>query len=153
MSLDDLRQRRHVLQEADDAISYVRRVAQGRADLARAELDQRQGGDRDGDRQDELREVLSDRLLGGPGRPPRPIDDWSGHPRAEQLDRLCAEHGYGRLPELDLAELSSLVAALDDFEAAVSSERRAVERELDELTEQFVSAFAATTASAEGEEP
>ncbi|MGH9270554.1 MAG: hypothetical protein ACRDZ2_04710 [Ilumatobacteraceae bacterium] len=148
MSLDDLRQRRHALQELDDAISYVRRVAQGRADLARAELDQRHGGGRDGDRQDELRDVLSDRLLGGPGRPPRPIEDWSGHPRAEQLDRLCAEHGYGRLPELDVDALTALVAALDEFEAAVSSERRAVEHQLDELTEQFVAEFAATTAEA-----
>ncbi len=153
MSIEDLRQRRRDLQETDDAISYVRRVAQGRADLARAELDQRQGAGRVGDRQDELRDVLSDRLLGGPGRPPRPVDDWSGHPRAEQLDRVCADHGYGRLPELDVDELTLLVAALDDFEAGVSSERRAVERELDELTEQFVSAFAATTSTAEGEEP
>ena len=47
MTVEDLRRRRHALQEADDAISYVRRVAQGRADLARAELDQRQGGGRD----------------------------------------------------------------------------------------------------------
>ena len=152
MTVEDLRRRRHALQEADDAISYVRRVAQGRADLARAELDQRQGGGRDGDRQDGLREVLSDRLLGGPGRPPRPVEDWSGHPRAEQLDELCAAHGYGRLPELDVDELTSLVAALDAFEAAVSSERRDVEHQLDELTEEFVSAVAATT-SAEGEQP
>ena len=31
------------LQELDDAVSYVRRVAQGRADLARAELARRGG--------------------------------------------------------------------------------------------------------------
>ena len=37
--------RRRELQELDDAVSYVRRVAQGRADLARAELARRGGGD------------------------------------------------------------------------------------------------------------
>jgi hypothetical protein len=141
MSLDELRQRRHALQEADDAISYVRRVAQGRADLARAELERRRGLGSEGDRQDELRDVLADRLLAGPGRPPRPIEDWSDHPRAVELDRLCADHGFGRLLELDEVELTQLVAALDKFERAVSAERQAVYRELDVVTDQFIVAY------------
>ena len=45
LSLDEIRERRRVLQELDDAVSYVRRVAQGRADLARAELARRRAGD------------------------------------------------------------------------------------------------------------
>ena len=34
-------------------------------------------------------------------RPPRPADDFSDHPRAAELDQLCADHGFGRLAELD----------------------------------------------------
>jgi len=44
LSFDELRRRRRELQERDDAVSYVRRVAQGRADLARAELARREAG-------------------------------------------------------------------------------------------------------------
>ena len=39
--LDGLRARRRELQSLDDAVSYVRRVAQARGDLARAELARR----------------------------------------------------------------------------------------------------------------
>jgi hypothetical protein len=146
VTLEELRQRRRQLQDADDAISYVRRVAQGRADLARAELARRRDGAAAEDREAEVRDVLADRLLGGPGRPPRPVEDWSDHPRTVELDRLCADHGYGRLLELDADELTELVGVLDEFEAAVSAERRTVERQLDELTDQFIVAYQQETA-------
>lgn len=139
--VDGLRRRRQELQDREDAVSYVRRVAQGRADVARAELAHRRGETAEGDRHDELRDVLSDRLLGGPSRPPRPIEDHSDHPRAVELDELCARHGFGRLPELDIDELTQLVAALDGFEHAVSAERQEVFRELDKVTDQFVAAY------------
>ncbi len=142
-TLDDLRQRRRALQDRDDAVSYVRRVAQGRADLARAELARRLGGSPapSEDRQEELRDVLADRLLAGPGRPPRPIEDHSDHPLSAELDQLCADHGFGRLLELDADGLSALAQALDEFEAAVSAERQGVFAELDDLTDQFVVAY------------
>jgi hypothetical protein len=77
-------------------------------------------------------------LLGESGRPPRPADDFSDHPRAAELDRLCADYGFGRLGELGDADVVALAAALDDFEARVSSERRQVFSELDDLTDELV---------------
>jgi hypothetical protein len=143
----DLRARRRRLQELDDAVSYVRRVAQGRADLARAELARRRDGQdassAAADLEQELRGVLADRLRGDGDRPPRPVEDFSDHPRAEELDRLCADRGFGRLAELDTTELTSLVGALDDFEAEVSAERQRVFGELDALTEELVSVYRA----------
>jgi len=137
--LDELRARRRVLQERDDAVSYVRRVTQGRADLARAELARRDGGGESGVAvPEQLRDVLADRLLAGPGRPPRPVEDFSDHPLSDELDRRCAEHGFGRLDELDAAELAALTAVLDAFEAELSAERRAVFAELDSLTDELV---------------
>ena len=63
-----IKARRRELQALDDAVSYVRRVAQGRADLARAELARRGPGDRP-ELVDDLAHVLGDRLLGVLGPP------------------------------------------------------------------------------------
>ena len=87
---------------------------------------------------DDLPNVLGDRLLGESGRPPRPADDFSEHPRSAELDQLCADHGFGRLAELDGPALVELASALEAFERRVSSERREVFAELDDLTDELV---------------
>jgi hypothetical protein len=137
LSLDELRERRRSLQQLDDAVSYVRRVAQGRADLARAELARRGTGGTT-ELTADLRAVLGDRLLGASGRPPRPAEDFSDHPRSEELDRLCAERGFSRLAELEDQAVVELAAALDAFEGEVSSERHQVFAQLDDLSEELV---------------
>lgn len=154
LSLDELRARRAELQSIDDAVSYVRRVAQGRADLARDVLE-RASDDGDptpvyvrDDLQTGLRDVLADRLLAGGDRPPRPADDFSEHPLNAELDALCAERGFSRLDELNRAKLTDLVAALDEFEQRISAQRRAVFGELDELTDELVNRYRETAASA-----
>jgi hypothetical protein len=138
LSLEELRRRRRELQERDDAVSYVRRVAQGRADLARAELARREAGAAAPDLTDELRQVLGDRLLGASDRPPRPAEDFSDDPRAEDLDRLCAQRGFGRLAELEDAAVADLAVALEAFEGEVSDERRKLFAELDDLSDELV---------------
>lgn len=137
LGLDELRERRRVLQELEDAVSYVRRVAQGRADLARAELVRRAGSDAP-DLADDLPHVLGERLLGASDRPPRPAEDFSDHPRSEELDRLCAARGFGRLAELDDDAVAELAAALDTYEVEVSQERQQMFAELDDLSEELV---------------
>jgi len=57
---------------------------------------------------------------------------------ATELDQLCADHGFGRLDELDDDELRSLAEALDRFERRVSGERQEVFAELDDLTDELV---------------
>jgi hypothetical protein len=147
MPIDELRRRRTELQSIDDAVSYVRRVAHGRADLARDAIT-RASDDKDPtpvyarrDLHGELREVLADRLLGGEARPPRPAEDYSEHPLSVELDELCAANGFSRLDRLSIAELERLVAALDSFEQRVSAERKAVYDELDALTEVLVARY------------
>jgi len=147
MPLEELRERRAELQRLDDAVSYVRRVAQGRADLARDAL-ARSSDDGDptpvyirDDLQAGLREVLADRLLAAGDRPPRPADDFSDHPLNAELDSLCAKHGFSRLDELDRRSLADLVGALDVFEQRVSAQRRTVFAELDELTDELVNRY------------
>jgi hypothetical protein len=163
LTLDELRRRRDELQQLDDAVSYVRRVAQGRSDLARDALanysddgDPTPVYDRP-DLQSGLREVLAERLLAGGGRPPRPAEDHSDHPLSEQLDALCAKNGFSRLDVLDADQLDVLIAALDGFERGVSAQRREVFAELDavtdEITERFRQANAGPVGAAEGEDP
>ena len=98
----------------------------------------RSGEDPDKELTDDLRGVLADRLLSDSDRPPRPADDFSEHPRAVELDRLCAEHGFGRLSELDRVELAALADVLDDFERQVSAERHVLFTQLDGLTDELV---------------
>jgi hypothetical protein len=147
MSLDELRRRRAELQSIDDAVSYVRRVAHGRADLARDAIT-RASDDSDptpvyarSDLQGELRDVLADRLLGDEARPPRPAEDFSEHPLSVELDEICAAIGFSRLDRLTTAELEQLVAALDAFDQRVSTQRQEVYAELDALTEELVARY------------
>jgi hypothetical protein len=137
LSLDELRALRQQLQLEDDAVSYARRVAQARIDLVKAEEAHRTDST-DSEVGDELRSVLSQHLTGGPARPPRPTDDLSGHPLAIELDELCAAHGFGHLKQLDDAEIASLSASLAEFEARVSSDRRARFDRLDALSAELV---------------
>jgi hypothetical protein len=144
LSLDELRRRRAELQAADDAVSYVRRVAHGRADLARDAVG-RASDDSDptpvytrGDLHGELRDVLGERLLGSDARPPRPAEDFSEHPLARELDELCATNGFGRLDQLSRPQLEQLIAALAEFDRRVSAQRREIFDELDELSEELV---------------
>ena len=91
LSLDELRAERNRLQHEDDAVSYVRRIAQARLDLVAAEL--RQSGDNSNeDLSGELQRVLSQHLTGPPSasRAPRADDDHlANDARAVQLDQLC----------------------------------------------------------------
>ncbi len=82
--------------------------------------------------------MLGDRLLGASDRPPRPADDFSDDPRADELDRLCVERGFSRLDELEDHAVVELAAALEVFEGEVSDERHRVFAELDDLSEELV---------------
>jgi hypothetical protein len=138
LSLTDLRSLRHHLQQEEDAVSYARRVAQARLDLVTAELERRKPGRPASDLPEELRAVLSQHLTGGPARPPRPTEDLSDHPLAVELDELCAARGFGRVEELDDAELVLLADALGDFERKVSAQRRSLFERLDVLSAELV---------------
>ena len=146
LSLADLRAERSALQDADDVVSYVRRAAQARLDLARAEAARRvlaaQGVVEavDPDISGELRRVLSNQLrprttsTGAP-RPPREERfDRGDDERALELDRICADNGFSRLGGLTDDELSALVAALESFERAISDDRRQRFERIDALS-------------------
>ena len=135
LSLAELRELRGELQQRDDVVSYARRVAQARLDLVNSELERRSSA---GDLADDVTNVLSQHLTGGPGRPPRPAEDLSDDALSVELDAICAEHHYGRVEELDEAELNVLAEAISAFEQRVSQDRRARFDELDVLSAELV---------------
>ncbi|MEI8238002.1 MAG: ABC transporter substrate-binding protein [Actinomycetota bacterium] len=138
LSLTELRALRARLQGEDDAVSYVRRMVQARLDLARSELAHRAAGDSDGPITGELSAILGSQLTGGPARPPRPTEDFSGHPLALELEELCGEAGSTDLGSMTLEELSAYVQSLYEFEQARSAERKVLFGRIDALSAELV---------------
>ena len=137
LTLDALRAERAALQRDDDAISYVRRLAQARLDLVRAERARRSAGGA-GEVSADLSAILGTHLVGGSARPPRPADDFSEHPLAREFDELCATLGASQLGDLDDPDLDALEAVLFEFEKRRSTERRALFARIDALSAELV---------------
>ena len=150
LTLDELRALRNELQSEDDVVSYVRRVAQARLDLVRAEAHRRERGESHDDLSSELRVVLSSHLTGGLPRPPRPIENLDDNDLSNQLDAVCAEHGFSRLEDLMPSELQNLDEQLTAFERQVSDDRRERYDRLDALSAELVRRYREGEASADG---
>jgi len=149
LSLDELRALRTVLQHEDDAISYVRRLAQARLDLLRAELHNRSVGD-EKNITGELPAILGAHLTGGQPRPPRPADDFSHHPLALALEELCSDAGSTDLPSMNGDELIDYLARLHEFEQLRSHERKELFVRIDALSAELVRRYRDGEADVDG---
>ena len=138
LSVEEIRARRTHLQTQEDAVSFVRRLAQGRLDLARDEERRRQSNDRSVNVESELAEVFGQEHGGGSARPPRETNIATDHPLVVELERLCETVGFGSLRQLDVDSLRAAIEQLTSFESARSSERRALFDEIDALTAELV---------------
>lgn len=150
LSLAELREMRNRLQSEDDEVSYVRRVAQARVDLVRAEQHRRERGEVSDDLPSELRVVLSSHLTGGVPRPPRPVEHLAENALSDELDAVCAAHGFSRLEDLDADELTNLDHQLTAFERRVSDNRRDRYDRLDALSAELVRRYREGEASVDG---
>ena len=139
LSLADLRALRAELQQQDDVVSYVRRLAQVRLDLVRAARARRSGAAApSGDITGDLSSILSSHLVGGAARPPRPADDFSDHPMALELEQLCRDAGGNDVDSLDDAELAEYEQRLSAWESARSAERKELFGRIDALSAELV---------------
>jgi hypothetical protein len=148
-SLVELRALRAKLQNDDDAVSYVRRLAQARLDLVHAEKRRRVDGGTES-LSDELTSILSTHLTGGAPRPPRPATDFSTHPLADQFDALMDHAGDNDLSSLTSEELLAYADALHEFEQARSHERRELFTRIDELSAELVRRYRDGEANVDG---
>jgi hypothetical protein len=139
ISLDDLRTKRDECQEIETEVSYVRRLAQARMEILRAELDRRaRGGSLE-----ELIAQLPTILGGAPGESTRtrPVDSRLPRHLAPSVDiewsrgyeHLIADDTLANLPLLPDAELESTIVELKAFERDASQSRRALHDVIDRL--------------------
>jgi hypothetical protein len=149
LSLVELRALRAKLQNEDDAVSYVRRLAQARLDLVHAEKRRRLDGSPER-LSDELPSILSTHLTGGAPRPPRPATDFSGHPLAEEFDALMDRAGDEDLSDFTSEELVHYADALHEFEQARSHERRELFTRIDVLSAELVHRYRDGEANVDG---
>ena len=139
-SVAELRARRQSLQNEEDAISYVRRLAQGRLDLVRDEQRRRATGSEmpQTSLEERLAEVFGQQHGGGSARPPRETNVASDHHLVKELDDVCAHYSFELLDTLDDSDLEELMGALEMFEKTCSQMRHNLFEQIDSLTAELV---------------
>lgn len=141
LTLDELRAERARLQADEDVVSYVRRLAQGRVDVMRAELRRRAdaaSGTTNGDISGELPNILGTRVAAGSARPPRDTDVSADHPLVAELDAICDAGGFDDLAGVSDEGVGALITAVSDWEKARSQNRHELFGRIDALTAELV---------------
>ena len=130
------RARRHEAEQEEADLSYLRRMLHGRIDIVRAELRRRHGDQGEGSLIDQLAGILADGATGAPhgmGRhvtvEPSRVDD---HRRA--VEQLASDAGISDVVHRSDVELADSLARLEDYERAVSGNRRKVQEVMDGCT-------------------
>jgi hypothetical protein len=141
LSMEELRSRRAACQAIEVALSYQRRMAQGRLDIVGAERAQRAGGGSAphvGEGTEELVEhlsgVLADRGRSpGFGHMPQLMAPEAADVDTSELDAIARPTVLAALDQADDDELDRLVAALTAYERGMSDDRRALHGTIDTL--------------------
>jgi hypothetical protein len=128
-SLDDLRARHSECLEIETEVSYVRRLAQARLDILRAELDRRAAGGSVGDLIAALPQILADsgpRASVTESRLPRHLAPSMDIKWNRGLERLVFDGTLANLPTLSDDELRATIDQLTTLERELSERRRAL---------------------------
>jgi len=152
--LEDVRAMRAECQEAETAVSYLRRVAQGRLDVVHACLDHVDGGAAD---LDALVEQLPAIIGSGPPRPagygrlPSQMSpDLDDPDLTAEIDGIMDAATVAALPTLGPDELRALGERLTAVEARISDQRRALHERIDTLQAEIVKRYKTGQASVDG---
>jgi hypothetical protein len=135
-SLDELRSRHDECLEIETEVSYVRRLAQGRLDILRAELDRRAAGGSVGDLIAALPRILAD---AGPRAPitetrlPRHLAPAMDIGWNRGLEYLAFDETLANLPTIPDDELRDTIEHLGTLERELSERRRALHRVIDAI--------------------
>jgi hypothetical protein len=153
-SLDDVRAMRAECQEAETAVSFLRRLAQGRLDLVHACLDRVDGEVAD---LDSIVERLPSIIGSGPPRPagygrlPSQMSpDLDRDDLTEEIDAVIDAERIGALPTMGEEGLRELGEQLTAIEARISDQRRALHERIDKLQAEIVSRYKTGEASVDG---
>jgi hypothetical protein len=154
-SLGEIRSMRTECQEAEVALSYLRRLIQGRLDIVHTYLEH-PGSDalRDlGSLVNDLPGILSS----GPGRPTGPghlpqllSPDTEEADLTAELDAVLGADEIGTLADLSLEQLNDIAGRLNSLESRVSANRRALHERIDALQAELVNRHKTGRASVDG---
>ncbi len=150
-TMAQLRQARSELQEAEGAISYVRRVVQGRLDIVAAERQRRAGGSDGGGAADILEQlpgILADSGSRSSNRLLSQLDpgDMAAALVAD-LDRSIDPAQLTDLPALSDEVLAELTDSMAVIERQLSANRRAVHDRIDRFQAELVRRYQSGEAS------
>ena len=155
LPLPQIRTMRADCQRAETAVSFLRRLAQGRLDIIHAYLDRREdeGGEVD------LRELVGELGAIMAAGPPRPAGngrlpaqlapDLEAGDIAAELDEVIDAVQVANLAQMSEPQLRSAAERLAAFEARVSQQRRMLHERIDRLQAEIVSRYKTGGASAD----
>jgi hypothetical protein len=153
LAMDDLRGKRTECQALEVALSYQRRVAQGRLDIVAAEQRRRATGGEPPSHDDfvaELAATLADRARPpGNGRLPQLMAPDATEVDTAELDAIAGPGAFARLTDLTDPELVALVEGLSGYEAEVSRRRRLLHERIDALQAEITRRYRTGEASVE----
>jgi hypothetical protein len=153
LAMDDLRAKRAECQALEVALSYQRRMAQGRLDIVAAERRRRtEGGDPPS--HDELIRNLASTLADrqrppGNGRLPQLMAPDADEVDTDELDAIAGPGNLSRLMEATDADLTRLVDGISAYEHDVSARRRRLHERIDALQAEITRRYKTGEASVE----
>lgn len=154
MPMEELRAKRSECQAVEVALSYQRRMAQGRLDIVGAEQRRRADGappPSDDDLVRNLAATLADRTRpAGNGRLPLLMAPDTDEVDTAELDTIARPGALARLVEVPDDELARLVEGLSGYEQAVSAKRRALHERIDTLQAEITRRYRTGEATIDG---
>ncbi len=155
LSLEDLRAMRSECQQIEVALSYLRRLVQGRLDIVFTYIEH-PGTDQSLD----LATVVDDLpgiLSAGSGRSASPArlpmllaPDTEEYLLTAELDAILPADEVAGLATRDAQELQAVATQLEELERLVSSERRGLHERIDALQSELVDRYKTGRASVDG---
>ncbi len=140
LPMEQVRAMRAECQGLENALSYVRRVAQGRLDIVGAELARRRAGGDPADLSEligRLPDILADRTQARSGVKARPPLDFAGDASGEEysaeIDAIFSPTDTGSLTALDDEHLDEVRERLAEYEQLTSARRHTLHALIDQL--------------------
>lgn len=144
-AIEELKAMRDECREAENELSFERRLCQARIEILRAELDRRESGEDTGELVARLPQILATEPSGQDASLPSRAPDFSVPRSADvprrRVDEILGEQTIARLPQLSDEEIRSVAESLETFEKSVSARRKDVHRVMDAIQEEIVRRF------------
>ena len=128
--------------EAENEVSFERKLCQGRIDILKAELTRREEGRDSSDLVARRPQILAGDSRSEPGQLPSRAPDFSIPRNADiprrRVEEIVGEQTLARLPQLPDEEIRSVIGALTEHESNLSARRKALHEVIEVLQRENV---------------